>query len=125
MIYQLLIYLDEVQPPIVYDLNLAIYTIGRSSSCSILVLNPYVSRWHCTLVLMPPDKSSLIPYYSIMDGLLTTGSKSTGGTWVNNSRVNSAQLEHKDVVTFGSRSYPQALFITNDLKEGEGDTSSY
>ena len=111
MHYQLLIYLNVDQTPITQNLTLATYTLGRSTNCDILVLDKYVSRWHCTLVLMPPDRNNSIPCYSIFDGLLMTGAKSTGGTWVNGCKITSAQLRHQDVITFGSRSYPKVIFI--------------
>jgi pSer/pThr/pTyr-binding forkhead associated (FHA) protein len=111
MNYQILIYLDAIQPPITQNLNSAIYRLGRNSTCDILVLDKYISRYHCTLVLMPPDKDNVAPYYSIIDGMLMTGTKSTGGTWVNGRKVNNFKLNHQDVITFGSRPYPKIIFI--------------
>lgn len=112
MDYQLLIYLDAVRPPITLNLCLATYVLGRNRSCDILILDKHVSRWHCTLVLMPPDKDSPIPYYLMVDGILMTGTKSTGGIWVNGWRVNNIKLNHQDAITFGSRPYPKAIFIS-------------
>lgn len=114
MNYQLLIHLDDKHPPITQNLHLATYVLGRNSTCNILILDQYISRWHCTLVLMPPTKTNPIPYYLIVDGLLLSETKSTGGTWVNGHKVNSAKLNDKDTITFGSRPYPKAMFIAEN-----------
>jgi pSer/pThr/pTyr-binding forkhead associated (FHA) protein len=120
MNYFLSVYLSP-NLPITHKLNLVTYIIGRHSSCNILILDKFVSRWHCTLVLMPPDKYCRVPYYSLMDGLVM-GEKSGNGTWVNGKIINYASLKHQDTITFGNpQEYPYAVFTTDSLEEKPDD----
>ncbi|MFN6560072.1 MAG: FHA domain-containing protein [Nostoc sp. ChiSLP01] len=126
MNYQLLIYLDDACPPITYDLNRANYVLGKHSDCDIFILEKFVSRHHCTLVLMPPDKKTSVPYYLLVDGLLMVQeSKSTNGTWVNGNRIKAAKLNHQDIITFGPHQYPKAVFISEITEIKEDGTNSY
>lgn len=128
MNYQLLVHLNIEQAPFIHNLTAAIYLIGKHFSCDILVLDRYVSRQHCTLILLPPDKNNLTPYYSIVDGvLMATHSKSTNGTWINGKKItNLTQLNHQDTITFGPYEYPKAVFTADNSEiKDDGTFSEY
>lgn len=72
-------------------------TVGRSSSCDIVLLYKFISRIHCTLVLMYEDRKF---YYLLFDGEIL-GKKSTYGTWVNKEKIEGKyRVRNKDKITF-------------------------
>lgn len=88
--------------------------IGRHSSANIVLPKKFISRYHCTLVLMPPDDSVSIPYYLIRDGQLL-GDRSQNGTWVNKNPVVQATLKHQDIITFAQgQLFPQVIFLGDE-----------
>lgn len=114
------------------------YLIGRNPPStainSIVIPNGFVSKTHCTLILMPPDDEHHFSYYVLKDGNIFTGDRSTNGTWVNGLRIaneleeqqnglwlTSIELRHQDVITFGGSKAPKAVFGIEGIEEVEGD----
>jgi hypothetical protein len=65
-----------------------VITIGRQSDCSIVVVDPNVSRRHAELRPTP-------------DGVLAVDLGSTNGTLVNGARISSQILRHGDQIVCG------------------------
>lgn len=121
MKFILSVYLAIDLPVIDYTLEKSTYVLGRHSSCDILILDQFLSRYHCTLILMEASKGRNQPHYIIYDGLLLSQERSRNGVWVNGKRVEILQeLSHQDVITFGSRSYPKAIFTIDFIYKEEG-----
>jgi pSer/pThr/pTyr-binding forkhead associated (FHA) protein len=113
MKYYLSIYLEAIKSPVNYRLEKSNYILGRHSSCDILILDKFVSLYHCTLVLMPPDMENPKPYYMVFDGVILENRPSKNGTWVNNKRIKNQKLSHQDTITFGSsKPFPNSVFYT-------------
>jgi pSer/pThr/pTyr-binding forkhead associated (FHA) protein len=125
---------------LIYELN-DNYLLGRnppvSSINTIAIINKFVSKTHCTLILMPPDDEHHFSYYVVKDGNIFTGDKSTNGTWVNGLRIahdseekqdalwlTSVELRHRDIITFGSSKAPKAIFEIQGEEEQEKDATS-
>ena len=90
-------------------------TIGRSSLANIEIKSTYVSRHHCSLILM--EKEQDLFYWLLRDN------KSSNGTWVNSKRIKLHPLKHQDVITFyGNSHYPNVTFV--NLAEGKEDSSN-
>lgn len=88
-------------------------TIGRHSLCGLTISFEFISRWHCALILMPPDRECDRPYFKVKDGELL-GKPSINGTWVNGERVSLTRLHHQDVITFSQFSvFPRVEFWDN------------
>ena len=134
LIYTLSVQMPETNTPAsTYELD-GNYLIGRSSFCDIVIPNKFVSGVHCTLILMPPDSEHHFFYYVIKDGNIYTGDRSLNGTWVNGLQVvsefehkrnqlsiTSVELRHEDVIAFGGKQAPKAVFKVQDLEGLEGD----
>lgn len=103
-----------------FHLEKAYYTLGRQSSCDIsLTGNKFISRVHCTLVVVEEDSQT---FCLLIDGSLVTGDRSFNGTWVNGQQITSHKLSHQDVITFGqSSAFPHITFYIDSLDNG-GDT---
>jgi pSer/pThr/pTyr-binding forkhead associated (FHA) protein len=113
--------LTEDVPAINYILEKSTYVLGRHSSCDILILDRFLSRYHCTLILMEPSSTCKQPCYIIYDGLLLSQERSRNGIWVNGERVKVLrELNHQDVITFGSQSFPKAIFIIDSIDKDKG-----
>jgi pSer/pThr/pTyr-binding forkhead associated (FHA) protein len=99
--------------------------IGRHSSCKIYLPIRFISRHHCTLILMPPDAEHELPYYLIRDGHIL-GEQSANGTWVNGQSVlKLVELKHGDVITFASGAvYPQVIFLDDCAKTEDSSKST-
>ncbi|MBD2364498.1 FHA domain-containing protein [Anabaena minutissima FACHB-250] len=105
--YSLEILLVEERKKYTLDKSLV---IGRGVTSDIYIPLKFISRCHCTLILMPENSSSDRPYYLLKDGHIL-GESSANGTWVNGERVKGFYyLKHHDLITFGGE-YPQALFV--------------
>ncbi|MEH1789682.1 MAG: FHA domain-containing protein [Nostoc sp.] len=124
MKFILSVYLAADVPTINYALEKTTYVLGRHSSCDILILDQFLSRYHCTLILMEPSGTCNQLHYIIYDGLSLSQERSRNGVWVNGERIKILQnLNHQDVITFGSCSYPKAIF-TIDVDKDEGTVPS-
>lgn len=72
-----------------YELNRPTTLVGRGKDCAIIIHDPSVSRIHTKLTLE--------------DGRITVEDlRSSNGTWVNDRRVDTAELRHGDRVRFGT-----------------------
>lgn len=74
------------------DIPKGVLTIGRASSCNVLVESPTVSKTHARIE-------------RLLDGLVVTDDGSSNGTFVNGVRITTAPLVHGDRVQFGSRQF--------------------
>jgi pSer/pThr/pTyr-binding forkhead associated (FHA) protein len=124
--YSLIIEIDQYTKN-EYILSQAKYLIGKHPLCNLVISDPFVSRFHCTLVLKPPDEHHDTPYYVIVDGLLLSDQKSTNGTWLNSKLVTKVtEISHQDTITFGNnRIYPRATFIVIKNQEEEKDNDTF
>lgn len=75
-----------------------VYSIGRHSSNSIVILSEHISRHHATVVCKPRENHS--PSFWIVDGDLQ-GKKSKNGIVVNEQKCLEHELQHGDVIKFG------------------------
>lgn len=91
----LVIQTDEAE--LTYALQAATYAIGRDPTNSIVLDFDAVSRHHAVLMRVPQADHFR---YRLMDGNLV-GEPSTNGTWVNDRRETSADLEDGDQISFG------------------------
>lgn len=88
--------------------------IGRNKDCDIILPYKYISRRHCTVILMFADTHF---YWVLKDGLLQLKrdykTQSTNGTYVNNKVVKELiPLVNNDVITFSqSKLYPNIVFM--------------
>lgn len=70
------------------------WVIGRSSGCDIVINNPGVSRFHCTIVITKQKEET--PEYLIIDGLLGKGEGSRFGVWKNGKAVRAMVIRNND-----------------------------
>lgn len=108
----LLISPDEPEKEYAFESNSGI-TIGRSLSCDIVISCKFISRIHCTLVLMCNDSEF---YYLLFDGEIL-GNPSKNGTWVNENRiVVKHHVKNRDVITFCENvQYPRLIALSDDI----------
>ena len=91
-------------------------TVGRYSGSNIKIQSKYVSRSHCSLVLLEKEQVADSFYWVVKDN------KSSNGTWVNNNRVIIHTLSQGDEITFcGNSNTPKIIYLTDT---GEPDTES-
>jgi eukaryotic-like serine/threonine-protein kinase len=79
--------------------------IGRDRSCTIVVPHPAVSRRHARITVTPAS-------------FLIEDLKSANGTYVNNTRVESAKLQSGDIVRFGAD--PACSYTIRSRRRDEG-----
>lgn len=137
--YNLVVRSPQNEDIATYELN-DNYLIGRNPPDSIInsivIVNKFISKTHCTLILMPPDDEHHFPHYVIKDGNIFTGDRSTNGTWVNGLKIvsdseeqvdglylTSIELRHQDVITFGSNQAPKAIFEVVGIEEQGKDAT--
>lgn len=116
----LLILPDESEQTFKFEANSSI-TVGRSSSCDIVLLYKFVSRIHCTFVLMCEDSKF---YYLLFDGEIL-GKRSTFGTWVNKEQIEGRyRIQNRDKITFYKDMDTPCLIALSDdeLDTEEGGT---
>lgn len=125
MEYSLTVKMSEAQATEPLFLCLSYYLVGRSSLCDICIIDPKISRVHCTLILMPgDDETSEEPYYLIKDGNLL-GDLSANGVYLNGSKVKIQKLNHQDEITFWENiSYPKLIFNCTYEEDIEKQTLS-
>jgi len=99
-----------------YDLeDKSIVTVGRSSNTNIIIQSNYVSRSHCSFILLEKEEVADKFYWVIKDN------SSSNGTWVNNNKVIVCTLNNADTITFmGNSTFPKIVYIV----EAELDTES-
>jgi pSer/pThr/pTyr-binding forkhead associated (FHA) protein len=103
-------------------LDSAYYSIGRSPACDIILDFKVVSRYHCGLVLMPPDSIFEDYYYLIKDGNLM-GERSANGTFINGKKINIWNLQNQDEISFSpGLEYPKLNFAIASNEEPEHPT---
>ncbi len=72
-----------------FDINRPTTLVGRGKDCAVVINDPSVSRIHAKLTLE--------------DGRVTVEDlRSSNGTWVNDRRVDTAEVRHGDRVRFGT-----------------------
>ena len=70
------------------------WVLGRDPTCDIQIIDPSVSRKHCTIVLV----TNSIYSYQVFDGLLGHARGSKYGVFVNDVKRKSAILNNGDIV---------------------------
>ena len=75
----------------------AIYSMGRSKHCSIMLQSQFVSRHHATLIKRESEDNN---YYRIIDGD-SEGKTSVNGLLINGKKVRFHDLKNGDKVIFG------------------------
>ncbi|HEY9876068.1 MAG TPA: EAL domain-containing protein [Candidatus Obscuribacterales bacterium] len=108
---------EDIKGKRIINLDKNIYSLGRSSSNSIVIQSPLVSRHHATLfrVANPENKEYL---FHIMDGDLQ-GSYSSNGLVINGVKCFKHLLAHKDLIVFGGNAKAIYLVIDSDLSDTE------
>ena len=74
------------------------YSIGRSSSNSVVISSQDISRYHATLIRRTHIKNNSVSFW-ILDGDLQ-GNRSTNGILVNQKKCLVHELKHKDRIDF-------------------------
>jgi pSer/pThr/pTyr-binding forkhead associated (FHA) protein len=98
-------------------LDLQEYRIGRNDFCDVCITEKFISRFHCTLILLPPEEPDFAYKYLLWDGI-PMQQRSTGGTWVNGRRINSKILKSGDVINFSEfKEYPHLVFESKEIRE--------
>ena len=83
-------------------LNKDWYTIGRSKSCSIQVIGPFVSRFHARLIRVSLDCQRT--YFLILDGN-SESQPSKNGLFLDGKRVRNRMLKVGDTLSFGNHAF--------------------
>ncbi len=91
------------------------YSIGRESSNDIVIYDQVVSRHHATLIRIKPTPQNESYSYRILDGDLE-GNHSTNGLVINGLNSESHDLQHGDVILFGSQSKASYYIISTALE---------
>lgn len=91
-------------------------TVGRYSGSNIKIQSKYVSRNHCSLVILEKEEVADKFYWVVKDN------NSRNGTWVNNNRIIIYNLNNADEITFcGNSTTPKIVYICEPT---EVDTES-
>jgi len=91
------------------------YSIGRESSNDIVIYDQVVSRHHATLIRIKPTPQNESYSYRILDGDLE-GNHSTNGLIINGQGSESHDLQHGDVILFGSQSKASYYIVSTSLE---------
>lgn len=91
------------------------YSIGRESSNDIVIYDQVVSRHHATLIRIKPTSQNEGYSYRILDGDLE-GNRSTNGLIINGQDSESHDLQHGDVILFGSQSKASYYIVSTSLE---------
>ncbi|WP_228015049.1 FHA domain-containing protein [Synechocystis salina] len=91
------------------------YSIGRESSNDIVIYDQVVSRHHATLIRIKPTPQNESYSYRILDGDLE-GNRSTNGLVINGQDSESHDLQHGDVILFGSQSKASYYIVSTSLE---------
>ncbi|AIE74557.1 Sensory transduction protein kinase [Synechocystis sp. PCC 6714] len=91
------------------------YSIGRESSNDIVIYDQVVSRHHATLIRIKPTPQNEGYSYRILDGDLE-GNRSTNGLIINGQGSESHDLQHGDVILFGSQSKASYYIVSTSLE---------
>ncbi|BAT51704.1 diguanylate cyclase/phosphodiesterase with FHA and GAF sensor [Nostoc sp. NIES-3756] len=106
---------QDLQGQRTIPLQEATYSIGRHNSNAIVIYSRSVSRQHAILlrVTIPgTDQCS----FRIIDGNFK-GQGSTNGLFVNGTRCYSHNLQHGDVITFGSNQTQAKYYAVSNISE--------
>lgn len=90
-----------------------VYSIGRHTSCNIVLETEEVSRHHATLMRKKLNNNQI--YYLLIDGNLQ-GKKSQNGILVNGQEVIRHKLNDGDIIVFGSEKVT-AIYQRQKLSE--------
>jgi diguanylate cyclase (GGDEF)-like protein len=94
-----------------FPLKEATYSIGREPSNSIVLHCPSVSRQHAILFrLSDPEMEQY--RFRIIDGNLR-GQRSTNGLIINGTRCFNRDLQHRDVIHFGTQAQAKYYALSN------------
>lgn len=81
-------------------------TVGRGSGCTLVLVDPSVSRRHAQLVRSPLGVLALVDL------------RSSNGCFVNGRRVEHSTLHDGDIITFGTTARARVGFATPDEAAG-------
>ena len=79
-------------------------TMGRSSTCEVVITDPLVSRQHCQILLG-------------MGGISLRDLGSTNGTFLNGARVTESGLRNQDVISIGGTRLRFAVEVSKEERE--------
>lgn len=99
----------------IISLDETTYSIGRESSNDIVIYDQVVSRHHATLIRIKPTPENESYSYRILDGDLE-GNHSTNGLIINGQGSESHDLQHGDVILFGSQSKASYYIVSTSLE---------
>ncbi|AFZ46388.1 diguanylate cyclase/phosphodiesterase with PAS/PAC sensor(s) [Cyanobacterium stanieri PCC 7202] len=104
---------DNKQKSIV--LNNEVYSIGRHSSNTIVIHDPTISRYHCTILPVKYKENKDKKVFWIIDGDLK-GNRSANGLYVNGNKCLSHELKSGDAIYIGG----QKVFASYSLVDSSG-----
>lgn len=97
------------------DLCESFYSIGRSSTNSLVIPLTKISRIHATIIRARGQSNSSYSFY-ILDGDIK-GNKSSNGVYVNGERVVEHELKHGDTIYLADQKLAVFQVIKNDYSE--------
>lgn len=81
-------------------------TVGRYSGSNIQIQSKYISRNHCSLVILEKEEVIDKFYWTVKDN------NSSNGTWVNNKKIVIHTLKNADEITFcGNSINPKIIYL--------------
>lgn len=117
--YELVLQINAISSKIFFPINdKQLIRIGKHSSSDILVLTPFISRFHAEV--RRKQAGNKVNWY-LADGDLAKNIPSTNGTFLNGKRINNKGaflLKDGDVITLSSQEYPRIIF-TSELSTDE------
>lgn len=107
-----------------YDLeDKSLVVVGRSNNDNITIQSNYISKSHCSFILLEKEEIGGKFYWVIKDN------NSSNGTWVNNNKVVVCTLKNADIITFISNSeFPKIVYVTEiekDIESKETEVYEY
>lgn len=97
-------------------LNNEIYSIGRHSSNKIVIHNPTISRFHCTILPVKYKGNNNQNLFWIIDGDLK-GNRSSNGVFVNGNKSLSHELKSQDHIKIGGDEVEIFYEILHDFED--------
>lgn len=100
----------------------AVYSLGRDSNNDIVFQNRLVSRYHATLLQCRTPQQPQEYFYRLIDGD-SEGNPSMNGLLVNGRTCRSHDLQHGDVICFGSKTAKATYHVTRQAPLLKQETS--
>lgn len=101
-----------------FKLTKPAYAIGRAAKADICIDNCACSRHHATLLRVETERGI---YYQIVDGNPHKERRSANGIFINNERIASRLLAHKDRILLGSQQIVATYLCVSRARIARGE----